>query len=406
MPRDRLDTWKAIAAHVGRDVRTVLRWHKDRGLPVHRVPGGKGRSVFAYADELDAWMQSEGSERPAVPALSSEPQVRSIALPAGLAASVVILLVAAGVFAARATARGAPARVTVEGPSLVAFDNAAREVWRVTLPGAATLTPRGAVFADLDGDGSHEILVPLNFVGSPSQPGALYCLDAKGRVLWSRSIDDTVRFGAGEFRPPWASADVAILRRGPATAVAYAVNHSVWWPTIVALLDARGEITGRFIHAGWITRLETAADGRTVFAGGVSNARDASILAVLDEGAFSGAWAETTPEYQCACPAARVSRYFVFPRSEANRAAGRLALRESIEVRDDGSVLIRVPQHSDFAADALYEFTPSLDLRRAAFADLYWDWHRQLEGSGLLDHSRGDCRAQTPPVTTAASLPS
>ena len=37
----RLDSWKAIAGHLGRDVRTVLRWEKERGLPVHRVPGGR-----------------------------------------------------------------------------------------------------------------------------------------------------------------------------------------------------------------------------------------------------------------------------------------------------------------------------------------------------------------------------
>src|SRR5688572_8161606 len=53
--RRRLTSWKEIAAHLGRDVRTVLRWEKDRGLPVHRVPGATGRVVFAYSDELDAW---------------------------------------------------------------------------------------------------------------------------------------------------------------------------------------------------------------------------------------------------------------------------------------------------------------------------------------------------------------
>jgi TolB-like protein/Tfp pilus assembly protein PilF len=52
--RRRLDSWKEIASFFGRDERTVSRWEKDLGLPVHRLPGTKGR-VFAYTDELSAW---------------------------------------------------------------------------------------------------------------------------------------------------------------------------------------------------------------------------------------------------------------------------------------------------------------------------------------------------------------
>ena len=52
--RQRLDSWKEIAVFFGRDERTVNRWEKELGLPVHRLPGTKGR-VYAYADELLAW---------------------------------------------------------------------------------------------------------------------------------------------------------------------------------------------------------------------------------------------------------------------------------------------------------------------------------------------------------------
>jgi len=50
----RLDSWKEIAAFFGRDERTVSRWEK-LGLPVHRLPGTKGR-VYAYTAELSAWL--------------------------------------------------------------------------------------------------------------------------------------------------------------------------------------------------------------------------------------------------------------------------------------------------------------------------------------------------------------
>jgi hypothetical protein len=34
-PDDFLGSWKEIAAYLGRDVRTVQRWEKKEGLPVH-----------------------------------------------------------------------------------------------------------------------------------------------------------------------------------------------------------------------------------------------------------------------------------------------------------------------------------------------------------------------------------
>jgi len=53
----RLNGWKRIAAYFGRDRTTVARWAKERNLPVHHIPGGKQRSVFAFEDELAAWAQ-------------------------------------------------------------------------------------------------------------------------------------------------------------------------------------------------------------------------------------------------------------------------------------------------------------------------------------------------------------
>jgi tetratricopeptide (TPR) repeat protein len=58
--RQRLDSWKEIAAFFGRDERTVSRWEKERGLPVHRMPGAKGR-VYAFSDELSDWLSASSN---------------------------------------------------------------------------------------------------------------------------------------------------------------------------------------------------------------------------------------------------------------------------------------------------------------------------------------------------------
>lgn len=60
---DRLDSWKEIAAYVSRGVRTVRRWEREEGLPVHRHVHRVLGSVYAYKSEIDAWRQS-GPRRP------------------------------------------------------------------------------------------------------------------------------------------------------------------------------------------------------------------------------------------------------------------------------------------------------------------------------------------------------
>jgi Tol biopolymer transport system component len=54
----RLGSWKEIAAYLGRGVRSVQRWEREEGLPVHRLSHLKRGSVYAYKSELDEWWAS------------------------------------------------------------------------------------------------------------------------------------------------------------------------------------------------------------------------------------------------------------------------------------------------------------------------------------------------------------
>lgn len=56
--RDRVDSWKEIAVYLRREVRTVQRWERREGLPVHRHRHFKGNSVCAFKHEIDAWQHS------------------------------------------------------------------------------------------------------------------------------------------------------------------------------------------------------------------------------------------------------------------------------------------------------------------------------------------------------------
>ena len=72
----RLVGWKEIAAHLGKTERTVKRWGKTRGLPIHRVPGVAKTSVYAYPAELDRWLESASPFEPdSEPDIEEKPEI-------------------------------------------------------------------------------------------------------------------------------------------------------------------------------------------------------------------------------------------------------------------------------------------------------------------------------------------
>lgn len=76
----KLNSWKEIAAYLGRDPRTVQLWEKLEGFPVHRLNHNTRASVYAFTAEIDAWVSARSRQRPATldepshPAPPSEPR--------------------------------------------------------------------------------------------------------------------------------------------------------------------------------------------------------------------------------------------------------------------------------------------------------------------------------------------
>lgn len=61
MSTEVLNSWKEIAAYMGRGVRTVQRWEQELGLPVRRPRGKERSAVIALKKDLDLWLQSAPS---------------------------------------------------------------------------------------------------------------------------------------------------------------------------------------------------------------------------------------------------------------------------------------------------------------------------------------------------------
>ena len=105
---ERLDGWKSIAGHLGRDIRTVQRWELSEGLPVHRLGHKQRATAYAYTGELDEWLAKRApadSGDAGLPPPAAEPGSRRWRTAAAMLA--VLGIVGAGVWAVRTFGLGA-----------------------------------------------------------------------------------------------------------------------------------------------------------------------------------------------------------------------------------------------------------------------------------------------------------
>ena len=92
----RLDSWKEIAAYLGRDVTTAQRWEKRESMPVHRHVHDKRGSVYALAPELDAWRKTRRQQLKldsAVELAADHPPAASLRQRIWIASAVVAIII-------------------------------------------------------------------------------------------------------------------------------------------------------------------------------------------------------------------------------------------------------------------------------------------------------------------------
>lgn len=84
----RLDSWKAIAAYLERDVRTAKRWEVHEGLPIRRHRHLARSTVYAYPREIELWRAARLPDAPAPTQGLFEAGRRWVLLAAGIALAV------------------------------------------------------------------------------------------------------------------------------------------------------------------------------------------------------------------------------------------------------------------------------------------------------------------------------
>ena len=397
-----IDSWKQIAAFFRRDVRTVSRWEKERGLPVHRIPGGKRGAVYAHRAELEAWLRQQPPEllRPNMPVTADRRRFWAALI--GLLLTVVLVTALYSVYSAGAHR---VARAALSGKKLLAWDEQGRLRWgydfRETVEAASFDEPAPAIrLADLDGDGRDEILVMSAFPREGTGEMArheLLCFSARGELLWRYNPQRTLTFGGRRWEGPWHFDAWMVTAEGNSKYIWAAASQSPWWPAFLVRIDHRGQAEVRFVNSGVIYALNhvRASSGAYILAGGVNNEYDSGALAVLRQDQAPAASPQNPGSgFLCAdCPPGSPYRYFVFPRSELNRLLG-LAYNRVKSIRmQNGRTQIEAYEASSpgYASSSFYELANDFEPERAVLSDGYWQLHAKLESERKLPHTAAEC---------------
>jgi hypothetical protein len=397
---ERLDSWKAIAAYLGKDAGTARRWERTRGLPVHRVPGGKGTSVYAFTSEIETWLKSAGQEPEPAPPREGSTLWRRVWVSAAV---IVIAIASIGIARWLSGVRLADVQdvqLHMTEQSVVAVDGNGRQRW------VYQLAPGWRHMKTQVSESTHVVTgrsPRLYFITSHRQrnnddaveSGEFTALDGAGAPKFTFRFFDNVRFGGKPFGDPWAITAFSVLQGDPAPRLAVASHHWLWGPSLIAILDDEGKRLGTYANDGWIEQLDWVSRDRLIF-GGYSESKRGGLVGMLDPRQLDGQSPEdVASRYYCdTCGTHPPLKLAVMPRTEVNIRSQSRFNRAVVERVGDRVVVrtIEVPAAAgQGAADVIYEFTSSLELIGATFSQYYWQIHEQLFADKKIDHDREHC---------------
>jgi hypothetical protein len=236
---DELRSWKDIAVFIHRDQRTAMRWAKERGMPIRRVPGGARGRVYGSRAEISAWMAS-GQSEDHEGTIDEETSAKSGPRKYLIAAILVLVVLGTGAIIFLSNfPKTTLARLAFSSDSLSALTTRGRVLWTHKFAGAlapetldgGTLEDMARII-DLYSDGRHEVIVavPIRSGLNPHDSvwGEVDCFSESGALLWSYIPRQTFTFGELTLDGPWYVLDVLVTQHGNRHAIYAAFNHASW----------------------------------------------------------------------------------------------------------------------------------------------------------------------------------
>jgi len=389
-PLAELASWKEIANYLGVSVKTAQLREQNRGLPVRRLPGGRGR-VWAEAAELESWKRSNAVE------VSLSPVKKRVSTRVALAVGLIVIvaIMMASLFMAKPAQ---PALVEVEAQGFAVKDTNGNHLWRYssTVPlrqkWYRAEEKRGLAWVgDLNGDGAAEVLFSPQTQDSVAG-WMLLCFDRSGAERWRFLPGKPVKSKGGEtFHPPYGVTSVLVLPADETGQRRIVVNsiHHLYYPSQVALLDHRGNLIREYWHSGQLHQSLRYSAGRRplVLVAGVRNSMNEATFLALDPDSFGGASREPEPFQLEGGPPIGETARFTFPRTCINRAFQPMNVANGFS-EDAGGITVHVNELDvpPGYPEILYHFTKRLEFLSAVPGSSFVGEHGRLHAAKKIDH--------------------
>jgi predicted DNA-binding transcriptional regulator AlpA len=195
--KTRLIGIKAVADYLNTSERNIYRWEKELGLPLRRVAGSKGRSVYVDVHELEKWLVNKHSL-----SLIDKKHLLKILTKTSLL-FIAIISIALVIFLSLGKKNRSeinpstnnqrlfnPASFSLEGGVVYIKNRSGETIWTYTADDKKeTLFIHKTVdFSDIDNDSMNEVLART--YNSKNDTFYLTLFDHDGSILWERSISN------------------------------------------------------------------------------------------------------------------------------------------------------------------------------------------------------------------------
>lgn len=391
-----LTSWKEIADYLNVSVRTAQSWEHERGLPVQRMPGEKGR-VLTTVQDLDRWRQNLRTN-----GWWSKPvHLRGIAL---LFAVLFVGLLGYEVAAhVRQYVGRQAASYRLGRRSITVLDSSGKDLWRVPFAqpfesadyaDAQLAAHRKVSFNDIDGDGDIETLFVYSPLDSLRNPSALYCFSKDGKERWNFAPERMSRSSGQGYGQIHVLNDLLVTQPN-GKSESYILLLDCRLPGHSAklfVLSPRGETLATFTHQGHLGMLEAAdVDGcgrKEVLVGGAAGERDEAELIVLElPYEFDPSVTQPKLARDVSPPQIREKAVLIFPRTCVNsklEESNRIA-----HIAHSGDILTVVVSElsDDPSVEVTYQLDRQFQVKNVWFSDALKNLHRNLTAQGILDHS-------------------
>ena len=425
--REMLRSWKEIAAYLKVSVRAAQVWEKEKGLPVRRLGSAARSPVVADSLEIDRWVeeqtrlkaQANGSPSEAVPVEILLP--KSIALPAAVQAkkriplwawvSAAGLLLIASLAFSLLRPLGVPSRLELEQKRIKVIGEKGELLWEKYYPNLhasfelSLNETRHYLVADIDQDGSREVLCapqPEEHLGIPT---FLICFSNRGEARWEFPLGHEKSLGDRKFGVKYILRFLFPVESHGKNYLLSIAGNTPWFPAQVALLDAQ---TGRLIDEYWHPGHITAAIIRDIDKDGIPEAILGGFnhpgpglgypaLAVLKIPFVKRSPPADEPSYSLrSFSGGQEYRYFLLPRTDITEVLGTLTHVSALSADGDNQLQLTTFSY-DFrytptpvVSNLIYKLNSGFRILDLWPPDNHYAQHEELFRAGRLNHEFDD----------------